>query len=102
MPGTLRIFGAFDLSDVGSFDQSEELLCGAVWPGAALEGPGGHFHGLGDSIDLFERGGRSLGLRDFPFCLREFWGHLYSQTWGTTTVPWATLRCEKLQTKGGE
>ena len=41
MPGTLRRFGAFYVSDVGSFDQSEDLLCGSVWPGAfqkALEG----------------------------------------------------------------
>ena len=41
MPGTLRRFGAFFVSDVGSFDQSEDLLCGSVWPGAfhkALEG----------------------------------------------------------------
>ena len=37
-PVTLRDSGLL-LSDAGSFGRSEELFCGAVWPGAAHEVP---------------------------------------------------------------
>ena len=64
MPSTLRIFGAFYVSDVGSFDQSEDLLCGSVWPGA--------FHKALEGIFALSE--------NFPFVLFRLW--TYCETGG--------------------